>query len=86
MYAGKGIKDLQGKWEKLYTCPTNHHTGKWLRPLGFFVGDKITVTQEGNRLIVEKCKDGYDAEEEAAMAAEPVRRYAEPLGRCGRWS
>ena len=42
------------------------------------------VTQEGNQLIVEKCENEHDAEEEAAMVAEPVRRYAEPIGRCGR--
>ena len=59
--------------------------GKWLRPLGFFVGDKVTVTQEGNRLIIDKRDDGHGAEEEAAMAAEPVRRYSNgPLGRYSR--
>ena len=59
--------------------------GKWLRPLGFFVGDKVTVTQEGNRLIIEKSEDGHGAEEEAAKVAEPVRRYSKgPLGRYSR--
>ena len=82
----KELKIYKGSGRNYTPVPQIIIQGKWLRPLGFFVGDKITVTQEGNRLIVEKCKDGYDAEEEAAMAAEPVRRYAEPLGRCGRWS
>lgn len=49
--------------------------GKWLRPLGYFIGDKVTVTVEENRLIVEKCEDGHDEEEEAAMVAEPTPKY-----------
>ena len=50
------------------------------------MGDKVTVTQEGNRLIIEKSEDGHGAEEEAAMIAEPVRRYNNgPLGKCGRY-
>ena len=54
--------------------------GKWLRSLGYFIGDKVTVTQDGNRLIIEKYEDGHGADEEAAMVAEscyyeaPVRR------------
>lgn len=60
--------------------------GKWLRPLGYFIGDKVTVTQEENRLIVEKCEDGHDEEEEVAMVAEPAPKYNSALGRYGRWS
>lgn len=82
----KELKIYKGSGRNYTPIPQIIIQGKWLRPLGFFVGDKITVTQEGNRLIVEKCKDGHDVGEEAAMVAEPVRRYAEPLGRCGRWS
>ena len=54
--------------------------GKWLRSLGYFIGDKVTVTQDGNRLIIEEYEDGHGADEEAAMVAEscyyeaPVRR------------
>ena len=44
--------------------------GKWLRSLGYFIGDKVTVTQDGNRLIIEKYEDGHGADEEAAMVAE----------------
>ena len=82
----KELKIYKGSGRNYTPVPQIIIQGKWLRPLGFFVGDKVSVTQEGNRLIVEKCKDGHDAEEEAAIVAEPVRRYAEPLGRCGRWS
>lgn len=60
--------------------------GKWLRPLGYFIGNKVTVTQEGNRLIVEKCEDGHDEEEEVTMLAEPTPKYNSALGRYGRWN
>lgn len=82
----KELKIYKGSGRNYTPVPQIIIQGKWLRPLGFFVGDKVTVTQKGNRLIVEKCKDGHDAEEEATMAAEPVHRYAGSLGRCGRWS
>lgn len=82
----KELKIYKGSGRNYAPVPQIIIQGKWLRPLGFFVGDKVTVTQEGNRLIVEKYKDGHDAEEEAAMVAEPARRYAGPLGRRGRWS
>lgn len=83
---------MQAKELKIYKgCGRNYTPipqiiiqGKWLRPLGFFVGDKVTVTLEGNRLIIEKSEDGHGAEEEAAMIAEPVRRYSRPLGRYNR--
>lgn len=58
--------------------------GKWLRTLGFFIGDAVTVTQEGNRLIVEKCGDGHDEEEEAAMVAEPAPSYGRAVRRA-KW-
>lgn len=82
----KELKIYKGSGRNYAPVPQIIIQGKWLRPLGFFVGDKVTVTQEGNRLIVEKYKDGHDAGEEAAMVAEPARRYAGPLGRRGRWS
>ena len=84
---------MQAKELKIYKgCGRNYTPipqiiiqGKWLRPLGFFVGDKVTVTQEGSRLIIEKSEDGHGAEEEAAMVAETVRRYSNgPLGRYSR--
>ena len=73
---------------KLYSGSGKNYThypqiiiqGKWLRSLGYFIGDKVTVTQDGNRLIIEKYEDGHGADEEAAMVAEscyyeaPVRR------------
>ena len=55
--------------------------GKWLRGIGFFIGDKVTVTQEGNRLIVEKCEDGHDAGEEDAAKEKTVRRKRDVFGR-----
>lgn len=55
--------------------------GKWLRSLGYFIGDKVTVTQEGNRLIVEKCEDGHDADEETTMVAEPAPGYGRAVRR-----
>ena len=83
---------MQAKELKIYKgCGRNYTPvpqiiiqGKWLRPLGFFVGDRVTVTLEGNRLIIEKSEDGHGAEEEAAMIAEPVHRYSGPLGRYSR--
>lgn len=63
----KELKIYKGSGRNYAPVPQIIIQGKWLRPLGFFVGDKVTVTQEGNRLIVEKCKDGHDTEEEAAM-------------------
>lgn len=74
---------MQAKELKIYKgCGRNYTPvpqiiiqGKWLRPLGFFVGDKVTITQEGSRLIIEKSEDGHSAEEEIAMVAEPVRRH-----------
>ena len=85
---------MQAKELKVYRGSGKNYThhpqiiiqGKWLRPLGYFIGDKVRVTQDGNRLIVEKCEDGHDAEEEAAMVAEPAPRYNGPLGRYGRWN
>ena len=73
---------------KIYSGSGKHYThypqiiiqGKWLRPLGYFIGDKVTVTQDGNRLIVEKCEDGHGAEVEAAMVAEPCH-YEAPVRR-----
>lgn len=29
--------------------------GQWLRQAGFEPGDRITVTKEGSRLIIERC-------------------------------
>jgi len=81
----KELKIYKGSGRNYTPVPQIIIQGKWLRPLGFFVGDKVTVTQEGSRLIIEKSEDGHGAEEEAAMVAEPVRRYNDPLGRYGRW-
>ena len=79
------LKICRGSGRNYTPVPQIILKGKWLRPLGFFVGDKVTVTQEGNRLIIEKSEDGHGAEEEAAMVAEPVRRYNNgPLGRYSR--
>lgn len=91
---GRGMLYMKVRKLKIYSGSGKNYTrypqiiiqGKWLRPLGFFIGDKVTVTQDGNRLIVEKCEDGHNAEDEAAMAAGSAYRYREPLGRCAIWS
>ena len=71
----KELKIYKGSGRNYTPVPQIIIQGKWLRPLGYFIGDKVTVTQEGNRLIVEKCEDGHDEEEEAAMVAEPAPKY-----------
>ncbi|MDE6604354.1 MAG: type I toxin-antitoxin system SymE family toxin [Lachnospiraceae bacterium] len=81
----KELKIYKGSGRNYTPVPQIIIQGKWLRPLGFFVGDKVTVTQEGSRLIIEKSEDGHDADEEAAMVAKPVRRYNGPLGRYAGW-
>lgn len=82
----KELKIYKGCGRNYTPIPQIIIQGKWLRPLGFFVGDRVTITQEGGRLIIEKCEDGHGAEEEAAMVAEPVRRYNKgPLGRYRGW-
>ena len=80
----KELKIYKGSGRNYTPIPQIIIQGKWLRSLGFFIGDKVTVTQDGNRLIVEKCENGHDADEDVAMVAEPVRRYNNPLGRYGR--
>lgn len=80
----KELKIYKGSGRNYTPIPQIIIQGKWLRSLGFFIGDKVTVTQDGNRLIVEKCENGHDEDEETAMVAEPVRKYNNPLGRYGR--
>lgn len=76
----KELKIYKGSGRNYTPVPQIIIQGKWLRPLGYFIGDKVTVTQDGNRLIVEKCEDGHGAEEEAAMVAEPCQ-YETPVRR-----
>lgn len=76
----KELKIYKGSGRNYAPVPQIIIQGKWLRPLGYFIGDKVTVTQEGNRLIVEKCEDGHGADEEAAMVAEPCH-YEAPVRR-----
>lgn len=76
----KELKIYKGSGRNYTPVPQIIIQGKWLRPLGYFIGDKVTVTQEGNRLIVEKCEDGHGADEEAAMVAEPCH-YEAPVRR-----
>ena len=79
---------MQARRLKVYSGSGKNYThypqiiiqGKWLRSLGYFIGDKVTVTQDGNRLIIEKYEDGHGADEEAAMVAEPCY-YEAPVGR-----
>lgn len=52
----KELKIYKGSGRNYTPVPQIIIQGKWLRPLGFFVGDKVMVTQEGNRLIVENVK------------------------------
>ena len=81
----KELKVYKGSGRNYTPVPQIIIQGKWLRPLGYFIGDKVSVTVEENRIIVEKCEDGHGKEEEAAMAAGPARRNREPLGRCIGW-
>ena len=53
----KELKIYKGSGRNYTPIPQIIIQGKWLRPLGFFVGDKVTVTQEGNRLIIEKSEE-----------------------------
>ena len=58
------IFDMKARKLKIYSGSGKDYThypqiiiqGKWLRPLGYFIGDKVTVTVEENRLIVDKCE------------------------------
>ena len=70
----KELKIYKGSGRNYTPVPQIIIQGKWLRTLGYFIGDKVSVTVEENRIIVEKCEDGHDKEEEAAMMAGSARR------------
>ena len=80
MKVARKLKIYSGSGKDYTHHPQIIIQGKWLRPLVNYIGDKVTVTQEGNRLIVEKCEDGHGADEEAAMVAEPCH-YEAPVRR-----
>ena len=44
--------------------------GKWLRDMGFSTGDRISVTCEGGRLIVERTGRIWSDPKGAGMVAE----------------
>ena len=50
--------------------------GRWLESLGFSIGDKLAVTCEQGRLIIEKNEARYESKG-IGMAAEPVVEYKE---------
>lgn len=49
--------------------------GKWLRDLGFSTGDRISVTCEGGRLIVERTGRIWSDPKGAGMGAEGTEEY-----------
>ncbi len=49
--------------------------GKWLRDLGFSTGDRISVTCEGGRLIVERTGRIWSDPKGAGMIAEGTEEY-----------
>ncbi len=77
----KELKIYKGSGRNYTPVPQIIIQGKWLRKLGYFIGDKVAVTVEENRIIVEKCEDGHDVEEEAVMVAEPSPAYGKTVRR-----
>lgn len=49
--------------------------GKWLRDVGFSTGDRISVTCEGGRLIVERTGRIWSDPKGAGMVAEENTEY-----------
>lgn len=49
--------------------------GKWLRDLGFSTGDRISVTCEGGRLIVERTGRIWPDPKGAGIVAEETEEY-----------
>jgi hypothetical protein len=49
--------------------------GKWLREVGGSTGDRIAVTCEGGKLIVEKTGRIWSDPREAGMVAEGTAEY-----------
>lgn len=49
--------------------------GKWLRDLGFSTGDRISVTCESGRLIVERTGRIWSDPKGAGMVAEEAAEY-----------
>ena len=70
----KELKVYRGSGNNYTPIPQIILQGQWLRGLGFSIGDKVTVTWEENRLIVEKPKDG-SVIEKADMVAESAPKY-----------
>lgn len=49
--------------------------GKWLREMGFSTGDRIAVTCEGGKLIVERTGRIWSDPRGAGMVAEGAAEY-----------
>ena len=49
--------------------------GKWLRDMGFSTGDRISVTCEGGKLIVERTGGIWSDPKGAGMVAEGTAEY-----------
>ena len=51
--------------------------GRWLADLGFSIGEKVTLTCEEDRIVIEKASASMDTQEnkEIGMVAEPDNPY-----------
>ena len=70
----KELKVYRGSGNNYTPIPQIILQRQWLNKLGFSIGDKVTVTWEEDRLIVEKSEDG-SVSDKAGMVAEPSPKY-----------
>lgn len=70
----KELKVYKGSGNNYMPIPQIILQGQWLSGLGFSIGDKVTVTWEEDRLIVEKSKD-ESVIEKVGIVAEPMPKY-----------
>ena len=70
----KELKVYRGNGNNYTPIPQIILQGQWLNKLGFSIGDKVIVTWEEDRLIVEKSEDG-SVSGKAGMVAEPAPKY-----------
>ena len=70
----KELKVYRGNGNNYTPIPQIILQGQWLNKLGFSIGDKVIVTWEEDRLIVEKSENG-SLSDKADMVAEPAPKY-----------
>lgn len=70
----KELKVYRGSGNNYTPIPQIILQGQWLNKLGFSIGDKVIVTWEEDRLIVEKSEDG-SVSDKAGMVAESAPKY-----------